>query len=248
MYRYLSSNPAQLAFLTTRKQSVKKWPLYCNLHRGHPPPFSTQVLLRLFLGLLWLWHFLYSVGPYTVSSLYIYTFVVSRAFMADVTIEAGDADYSRAPGLTSGLQGSVNVHHGLSIVGATVTVHQFFCILHFCHICSLCRVELVVQCPARGRLKCYYAFFLVCCGCETFYIVSVHIQCQASIYKLSLCRRHSCRVLLAKQETLTPPGHLVSPLICRGPWMSTVVSLLLVSQWQCISSFVFYIMECLIYI
>ena len=31
------------------------------------------------------------------------------------------------------------------------------------------------------------------------------------------------RVRLAKQETLTPPGHLVSPLICRGPWMSTVV-------------------------
>ena len=26
-----------------------------------------------------------------------------------------------------------------------------------------------------------------------------------------------------KQETLTPPGHLVSPLVCRGPWMSTVV-------------------------
>ena len=36
-----------------------------------------------------------------------------------------------------------------SIVGATVTVHQFFCILHFCHTCSLCRVELVVQFPAR---------------------------------------------------------------------------------------------------
>ena len=30
-------------------------------------------------------------------------------------------------------------------------------------------------------------------------------------------------VRLAKQETLTPPGHLVSPLVCRGPWMSTVV-------------------------
>ena len=73
------------------------------------------------------------------------------------------------------------------------------------------------------RLKCYYAFFLVCCGCDTSYIVSVHIQCQASIYTLSLCRGHSWRVRLAKQETLTPPGHLVSPLVCRGPWMSTVV-------------------------
>ena len=33
----------------------------------------------------------------------------------------------------------------------------------------------------------------------------------------------SWRVRLAKQGTLTPPGHLVSPLVCRGPWMSTVV-------------------------
>ena len=52
---------------------------------------------------------------------------------------------------------------------------------------------------------------------------SVHIQFQASIYTLSLCRGHSWRVWLAKQETLTPPGHLVSPLVSRGPWMSTVV-------------------------
>ena len=66
-------------------------------------------------------------------------------------------------------------------------------------------------------------FFLVCCGCDTSYIVSVHIQCQTSIYTLSLCRGHSWRMRLAKQETLTPPGHLVSPLVCRGPWMSTVV-------------------------
>ena len=63
----------------------------------------------------------------------------------------------------------------------------------------------------------------MCCGCDTFYIVSVHIQCQASIYTLSLCRGHSWRMRLAKQETLTPPWHLVSPLVCRGPWMSTVV-------------------------
>ena len=57
-------------------------------------------------------HFLYSVGPHPVSSLHIYTFVVSRAFMAGAASQAGDADSSRAPGLTSGLQGSVNVHSG----------------------------------------------------------------------------------------------------------------------------------------
>ena len=52
--------------------------------------------------------------------------------MAGAASQKGDADSSRAPGLTSGLQGSVNVHRG-SIVGATVTVHQFFCILHMAH-------------------------------------------------------------------------------------------------------------------
>ena len=40
-----------------------------------------------------------------------------------------------------------------SIVGATVTAHQFFCILHFCHTCSLYREELVVQFPARGSTQ-----------------------------------------------------------------------------------------------
>ena len=37
--------------------------------------------------------------------LHIYTFVVSRAFMAGAASHVGDADYSRAPGLASGLQG-----------------------------------------------------------------------------------------------------------------------------------------------
>ena len=32
--------------------------------------------------------------------------------MAGAASQAGDADSSRAPGLTSGLQGSVNVHCG----------------------------------------------------------------------------------------------------------------------------------------
>ena len=44
--------------------------------------------------------------------LHIYPFVVSRAFMAGAASQAGDADSSRAPGLTSGLQGSMNVHRG----------------------------------------------------------------------------------------------------------------------------------------
>ena len=72
----------------------------------------TQVLLCLFPDVLWLWHFLYSVSPHPVSSLHIYTFVLSWAFMAGAASQAGDADSSRAPGLTSGLQGYVNVHRG----------------------------------------------------------------------------------------------------------------------------------------
>ena len=91
-----------------------------------PARGSTQVLLCLFPGVLWLWHFLYSVGPHSVPSLHIYTFVVSRAFMAGAESQAGDADSSRALGHTSGLQGSVNVHRG-----ALLLVPQWQCISSF---------------------------------------------------------------------------------------------------------------------
>ena len=91
-----------------------------------PARGSTQVLLCLFPGVLWLWPFLYSVGPHPVSNLLIYTSVVSRAFMAGAASQAGDADSSRAPGLTSGLQGSVNVHRG-----ALLLVPQWQCISSF---------------------------------------------------------------------------------------------------------------------
>ena len=37
---------------------------------------------------------------------------MSRVFMAGAASQVGDVDSSRAPGLTSGLQGSVNVHRG----------------------------------------------------------------------------------------------------------------------------------------
>ena len=52
--------------------------------------------------------------------------VVSRAFMAGAASQAGDADSSWAPGLTSGLQGSVNVHRG-----ALLLVPQWQCISSF---------------------------------------------------------------------------------------------------------------------
>ena len=46
------------------------------------------------------------------ASIYLHTFVVSRAFMAGSASQAGDADSSRVPGLISNLQGSVSVHRG----------------------------------------------------------------------------------------------------------------------------------------
>ena len=91
-----------------------------------PARGSTQALLCLFPGVFWLWHFLYSVGPHPVSSLHIYTFVVSRTFMAGAASQAGDADSSRAPGLTSGFHGPVNVHSDTLLL-----VRQWQCISSF---------------------------------------------------------------------------------------------------------------------
>ena len=99
---------------------------YVELVVQFPARGSTRVLLYFFPGVLWLRHFLCSVCPHPVSSLYIYTFVVSRAFMAGAASQAGDADSCRAPGLTSGLQGSVNVHRG-----ALLLVPQWQCISSF---------------------------------------------------------------------------------------------------------------------
>ena len=102
------------------------FPLPCGAGSTVPRDGSTQVLLCLFPGVVWLWHFLYSVDQHPVSSLHIYTFVVSWAFMACAASQAGDADSSRAPGLTCGLQGSVNVHRG-----ALLFVPQWQCISSF---------------------------------------------------------------------------------------------------------------------
>ena len=65
-------------------------------------------------------------GTNSVSSLNIYTFVVSRTFMAGAASQAGDADPSRAPGLTYGLQGYMNIQRG-----ALLLVPQWRCISSF---------------------------------------------------------------------------------------------------------------------
>ena len=48
------------------------------------------------------------------------------SFMAGAASQAEDSDSSRAPGLTSGLQGSMNVHRG-----ALLLVPQWQCISSF---------------------------------------------------------------------------------------------------------------------
>ena len=98
------------------------------IHSLTPRGVRFKVLLCLLPGVLWLWH-LYSVGPHPVSSLHIYTFVVSQTFMAGAARQAGDADPSWAPGLTSGLQRSVNVHRGAQLL-VPQWLHKFFCIVH----------------------------------------------------------------------------------------------------------------------
>ena len=109
-----------------------------------------------------------------------------------------------------------------SIVGATMTVHQFFCILHCCHTCSLFRFELVVQFPARGSTQVLCLFPGVLWLWHFLYSVGPHPVSSLHIYTF-VCRGHSWRVRLDKQKTLTPPGHMVSHLVCRGPWMSIMV-------------------------
>ena len=121
-----------------------------------PARGSTQVLLCLFPGVLWLWHFLYSVSPHPVSSLHIYTLVVSRAFMAGAASQAGDADSSRAPGLTSGLQGSVNVHRG-----ALLLVPQWQCISSFVFyiIATWCSCWSMVYIKIKNKVLNLYPFY-----------------------------------------------------------------------------------------
>ena len=102
------------------------FPLSCGAGSTVPREWFDSSVIMPFPGVLWLWHFLYSVGPHPVPSLHIYTFVVSRAFMAGAASQVGDSDSSRALGLISGLQGSVNVHRG-----ALLLVPQWQCISSF---------------------------------------------------------------------------------------------------------------------
>ena len=62
--------------------------------------------------------------------------------MAGAASQAGDTDSSQAPGLTSGLQGSVNVHHG-----ALLLVPQWQCISSF-----VVYMYIISNAAARGYM------------------------------------------------------------------------------------------------
>ena len=166
---------------------------------------------------------------------------VSQEFMTGSASQAGDADYSRAPGFTSGLQGIRECPPWCSIVSATVTVHQFFCILHFCHTCSLCLVKLVVQFPTRGSTQVLLCLFHGVLWLWHFlYSVGLHPVSNLHIYTFVVSR--AFMVGAARQAEDSDSSR--APGLTSGLQGSVIVhcdALLLVPQWQCISSFVFYI-------
>ena len=129
-----------------------------------------------------------------------------------------------------------------SIFGVTVTVHQFFCILHFWHTCFPlpCGADSTVT-REEFNSSVIMPFSLVCCACDNSYIVSVHIQSQASIYTLSLCLG---QFLAGATSQAGDTDSSWAPGLTSGLQGSTNVhrgALLLVSQWQYISSYVFYL-------
>ena len=128
-----------------------------------PARGSTQVLLCLFPGVLWLWHFPYSVGTHTVPSLHIYTVVVLRAFMAGASRRRW-----LLPGTWSHLwfAGVLKCPPWCSIVGATVTVHQFFCLLHSIH--SRISIQLEVGILNSRHVLIIFRNDLVFYTCTTF--------------------------------------------------------------------------------
>ena len=189
--------------------------------------------------MLWLWHFLYSVGPHPVSSLHIYTFVVSRAFMTGAASQAGDADSSRAPGHLC-FPGVRECPAWCYIVGATVTVHQFFGILRFCHLFPLpCWAGSRVY-PRGVLLKCLYAFPGVLWLWHFLYRVGPHPVSSLHINTFVVSRAFMAGVANQAGDADSSRAHGLTSVL-QGSVNVRRGALLLVPQWQCISSFVFFI-------
>ena len=103
------------------------------------------------------------------------------------------------------------------------TVHQFFWILHFCHTCNLCRVELVVQFPARGLTQVLLCLLPGVLWLWPFlYSVGPHPLSSLHIYTFVVLWTFMAGAASQAGDAYSP-GNLVSPLVWRGPWMSTAV-------------------------
>ena len=147
---------------------------------------STQLLLSLFPGVLWLWHYLYSIGPRPVSSLhiyiyiYIYTLKLCRGHSWRVRLAKQET--LTPPGhLVSPL---VCRDPWMSTVVLYCWYHSDSAsfLLYFTFLSHSFPLPCGAGSTVPPWLKCYYTFFLVCCGCNTSYIVMVHAKCRASIY------------------------------------------------------------------
>ena len=95
--------------------------------------------------------------------------------VASVSRQVGEAYSFPACCLTSGFEGYMNVYMG-TLLFVSLMVHQFCCILHFCH------KKLVAQFPL---LKCYYTLILMCCSCDTIHYTFIYMQYPA--FKHILC-------------------------------------------------------------
>ena len=90
----------------------------------------------------------------------------------------------------------------------------------------------IIKNTARGSTQVLLCLFPGVLWMDTSYIVSVHIQCQASIHTLSVCRGHSWRVrwlLPGTSSHLWFAGVRECP-----PWCSIVGATVTVHQFFCI--------------
>ena len=195
---------------------------------------STQVLLCLFPGVLWLWHFLHSVGPHPVSSLHIYTLVVSRAFMRLAKQETlTPPGHLVSPPVCRGpWMSTVVLYCWCHSDGASVLLYFTF----LSHLFPLpCGASSTV--PREGF---HSSAIMPFSWWHFLYSVGLHPVSSVHIYTFVVSRAFMAGAASQAGETdssqapgLTS-GLLGSVNVHRG-------ALLLVPQWQCISSFVFYI-------
>ena len=132
--------------------------------------------LKFFLDIIFypLWYYISYICnncDHTFSlALYFWPLWFCHKFMAGAASQAGDADSSQATGLTSGLQGYVNVHRG-----ALLLVPQWRCISYFVFYSSILL-----------KLSNYF----LCLKLLIFYLIKrsdYFVQC------LHVCLSHSCQ-------------------------------------------------------